>query len=294
MTTPLIPALWCDGTLAEQARSYAALFPGATIDRQTVADWQPAPGVPGAMLVLDGCPLQLIDGGPMFRPTPALSLFVQRESETALRALWDGLTAGGTVLMPLDAWPWSRLYGWVQDRFGVSWQVNLGPLAETGQAVMPFLTFVGPQAGRAREALALYARAFPDLTVDGILEHDGSGPDPVGTIMHAQVRLRGGTLMLSDSAHPHDWGFTPGTSLAVLCADQAEVDRLWDLLTANGGQPSRCGWLTDPFGVSWQIVPQLLHDVMTHGTPDQKARMVAAFMPMDKLDIATLAAALAD
>lgn len=290
MRRPIIPAFWCNGTMAEQARAYAALFPGASIDGQDPAAW--VQGGPGATLVLDGCPVQLIDGGPMYAPTPAISLFVQRADEAGVRALWDGLAEGGAVLMPLDAWPWARLFGWVQDRWGVTWQVNLGPVAEVGQAVLPYLTFAGPAAGKARAALDLYARAFADLTVDGIHHHDGSGPDPAGTVMHAQIRLRGGTMMLSDSAHPHVWGFTPGTSLSVLCDTQDQVDRLWDLLIADGGQPSRCGWLTDPFGVSWQIVPQVLHDTMQTGTADQKARLVAAFLPMGKLDIATLAAAI--
>lgn len=289
MTAPLIPAVWCDGTMAVQARAYAALFPGATIDGRDPAVW--VPGGLGAMLSLDGCPVQLIEGGPRYRPTPAVSLFVQRATEGEVRALWEGLADGGAVLMPLEAWPWARLYGWVQDRWGLSWQVNLGPLAEVGQAVLPYLTFTGPAAGRARAALELYARAFPDLMVDALHDHDGSGPDPAGTVMHAQVRLRGGTMMLSDSAHPHAWGFTPGTSLSVLCPDQAEVDRLWALLLADGGTPSRCGWLTDPFGLSWQIVPQVLHDIMNQGTPDQKARAVAAFLPMVKLDGPAIAAA---
>lgn len=288
MTRPIIPAFWCNGTMAEQARAYAALFPGATIDGQEPAAW--APDAPGATLALDGCPVQLIDGGPMYAPTPAISLFVQRADEAGVRALWDALAEGGAVLIPLEAWPWARLYGWVQDRWGVSWQVNLGPVAEVGQAVLPYLTFVGAAAGKVRAALDLYARAFPDLTVDGIHDHDGSGPDPAGTVMHAQVRLRGGTMMLSDSAHAHAWGFTPGTSLSVLCADQAQVDRLWDLFL-DGGQPSRCGWLTDAFGLSWQIVPQVLHDIMTTGTRDQKARAVAAFLPMDRLDGPAIAVA---
>lgn len=290
MTQPLIPAVWCDGTMADQARAYAALFPGATIAGQAPADWAPEPGNPGALLDLGGSPLMLIEGGPMYRPSPALSLFVQVETEAALRALWAGLAEGGMEMMPLDAYPWARLYGWVQDRWGVSWQLNLGPLAEVGARITPFLTFVGDQAGRARAALDLYARAFPDLVVAGVTDHDGSGPDPAGTIMHAQVALRGGAMMLSDSAHPHGWGFTPGMSLMVLCPDQAEVDRLWDLFLA-GGEPSRCGWLTDAFGVSWQIVPQVLHDIMTTGTPDQKARAVAAFLPMGRLDGPAIAAA---
>ena len=290
MTAPLMPAFWCNGTLAEQTRAYAGLFPGALIDGRPAAVW--GPGAMAALLTLDGCDVQLIDGGPMYAPTPALSLFVQRQTEAGVRALWDGLADGGTVLMPLDAWPWARLFGWVQDRWGVTWPVNLGPLHEVGRAITPYLTFTGPAAGKARAALDLYARALPGLTVDGIHDHDGSGPDPAGTVMHAQIRLRGGTMMLSDSAHPHAWGFTPGTSLSVLCDTQDQVDRLWDLLSSEGGQPARCGWLTDPFGVSWQIVPRLLHDTMLTGTADQKARLVAAFLPMGKLDIATLAAAI--
>lgn len=288
---PLTPCFWCNGTLTEQARAYAALFPDARINGLPAADWQPRDGLIFVVLDLDGSPVALLDGGPAFAPTPALSLFVLRDTADAVRALWAALSDDGQILMPLGEYPWSPLYGWVRDRWGVTWQVAQGPLADTGQAVTPYLTFAGPAAGRARAALDLYMRAFPGASLDGIMDHDGSGPDAAGTVMHAQLRLAGGALMLGDSAHGHDWGFGTGVSLMAECETQAEIDRLWDLLIADGGAPSRCGWLTDPHGLSWQVLPAWLGRTMASADADTAARIMAAFMPMSKLDLATLQAA---
>jgi predicted 3-demethylubiquinone-9 3-methyltransferase (glyoxalase superfamily) len=296
MISSPIPCLWCDGTLQVQARTYAGLLPGATIAGKSPADWHPRPGAIFVMLDLGGSPLALLDGGPVHRPTPALSLALTQGDEGALRRIWAALAEGGQIMMPLQAWPWSALFGWVQDRWGVSWQLSLDPdAAASGPAVVPFLTFAGPReapvAGRAGAALALYARVFPGAELAFRMDHDGSGPDAAGSVMLAQLTLAGGALRLSDSAAGHDWGFTPGTSLFVECQTQAQIDALWDGLIAEGGAANRCGWLTDPFGVSWQIVPAVLARIMATADPQVAGRVTQAFMGMTKLDIAAIEAA---
>lgn len=279
-----VPCLWCDGTLADQAQAYAALFPGATIDGQDAADW-----APGRVAMLDlGCgPVALLDGGPMFRPSPALSLALTDPDAGRIRALWDALGDGGGVLVPLGAWPWADLFGWVQDRWGVSWQLTRG----AAPGIAPFLTFVGPVAGRARAALALYARAVPGLAAVRITDWDGTGPAPAGWVMQARLAGPPGALILSENADEHAWGFTEGGSLMILCDTQAEVDAAWATLTADGGQPSRCGWLKDPFGVSWQIVPQDLVRILADAPPPVQGRVMAAVLGMGKLDLDAIRAA---
>ena len=291
----MTPCIWCNGTMAEQARAYAALFPGATIGGRPAQDWQPAKGQIFVTLDLAGSRLSLLDGGPMFRPTPAISLFVQRETQAEVDAIWQALIDGGQAMMPLDTYPWSPRYGFLTDRWGVSWQVSQGPVADVGQAVTPALIYTGPVLGKARAAMQLYQRAFPGGTVDGIMEHDGSGPDAAGTILHAQMRLPIGTMMVMDSAESHEWGFTEGVSLMVLCQTQDQIDRLWNLLIADGGAPSQCGWLKDPFGVSWQITPEVLLHLTSPDAPgfdpDRADRVTQAMLGMAKLDIAALEAA---
>lgn len=291
----LIPCIWCDGTMAAQARAYAALFSGARIGGLPASDWQPASGQIFVVLELAGSPLALLDGGPMFRPTPAISLFVQRETAAEVDAIWQALIDGGQEMVPLGAYPWSPRYGFLTDRWGVSWQVSQGPVADVGQVVTPALIYTGPALGKARAAMALYRRAFPGGTVDGIMEHDGSGPDAAGTILHAQMRLPLGTVMVMDSAEAHEWGFSEGVSLMVVCETQGEIDRLWDLLIADGGAPSQCGWLKDPFGVSWQIIPGSLLRLTAPEAPDfdpaRAGRVTQAMLGLGKLDIAVLEAA---
>jgi predicted 3-demethylubiquinone-9 3-methyltransferase (glyoxalase superfamily) len=138
-------------------------------------------------------------------------------------------------------------------------------------------------AGQGRAAPGGSGPSALDLTVDGVHDRNGSRPDPAGAVMPARIGLRWGRLIRSDSAQPHARGFTPGTAFSVLCPDQAEVDRLW-ALCLDGGTPRRCGWLTDACGLSWQTVPPSLPDIVARGTPDQKARAAAAFLPIERLD----------
>ncbi len=138
-----------------------------------------------------------------------------------------------------------------------------------------------------------YMALFPGSEIEGVLRHDGAGADAAGTVMHAQFRLAGETLMAMDSAGPHGFGFSEAFSLAALCADQAEIDRLWAGLSAVP-EAEACGWLKDRFGVSWQIVPRGATDILAGPDRARAERAMAAFMTMKKPDLAALEAACAD
>jgi predicted 3-demethylubiquinone-9 3-methyltransferase (glyoxalase superfamily) len=202
--------------------------------------------------------------------------------------LWDALAKDGTVMMPLDAWPFARKFGWVADRFGVSWQLSL-PSKTPPAKVHPSLLFTQAAGGRAEEALRFYAGIFDGSAV-GAIERYGPGrePDREGTLYRGEVRLGNQWFTAMDSAHPHAFTFTEGVSLSVACEDQREIDHFWDRLT-EGGSESRCGWLKDRFGVSWQVVPRILGELMAD--PERAKRVTAAFLPMKKLDLATLLSA---
>jgi predicted 3-demethylubiquinone-9 3-methyltransferase (glyoxalase superfamily) len=236
--------------------------------------------------------LVALNGGPLFKFTPALSLFVILEDAAAVDRLWEGLIDGGTALMPLDKYDWSEKYGWLADRWGMTWQISLGKHADTGRTVTPSLLFGGEAAGRAEPAMELYTSAFPRSRIEGIRRHDGSGPDAAGTVLHAQFQLDGQTLMAMDSAAPHAFTFNEAVSLLVNCDDQAEIDRLWSALSAVP-EAEACGWLKDRFGVSWQITPRVLGEMMASGDPAAVERLTAAFMRMKKLDLPALERAFA-
>ncbi len=293
----IVPHVWFDSAAEDAARLYAGLVPGSGVGRVTrygkagfAQHGQPEGKAMTVEFTLGGYQMVLLNAGPMFRPTPAVSYFVTLETEAEVDRFWAGLIDGGAELMPLGAYDWAPKYGWLSDRWGVSWQVALGPRSDVGQAVAPALLFTGARAGQAEAAVAFYASVFPGSSVDGIARYDGSGADPAGTVMHAQFRLGGETFMAMDSAEPHGFDFTPANSHLILCEDQAEIDRYWNALSAVP-EAEACGWLCDRFGVSWQVVPAGLMAMMTDPDPARVARVTEAFMGMKKMDIAALEAA---
>jgi len=290
----IVPHLWFDDRAEEAARFYTALFPNGRIgriNRYTEAGHeihgQPQERVMTVDFELDGYRLVALNGGPHFSFSPAASLFVVLESEPEMEALWAGLLEGGSVMMPLDRYEWSDKYGWLCDRYGLSWQIMLGRRAEVGQSVAPCLLFVGGQHGRAEEAMMHYAGIFDDARIDGIMRHDGSGHDPEGTVKHGRFRLAGETFMAVDSALVHQFGFTEAFSFMVMCDSQSEIDHYWHALSAVP-EAERCGWLKDRFGVSWQITPRRLGEMMAGPDKAKVGCIMDAFMQMRKLDLAVL------
>ena len=294
----IIPHLWYDSDAEAAARRYVELIPGSAIGaivRYPEAGREIHGQTPGSVMTVEfrlgDTELMALNGGPLFKFTPALSLFVILEDEAAVDRLWKGLSDGGTTLMPLDKYDWSEKYGWLADRWGLNWQIALGRHADTGRTVTPSLLFAGKAAGQAGAAVEHYTAAFSGTTVDGIMRHDGSGKDAAGTVMHAQFRIDGQAVMAMDSAEA-DAVFTEAVSLLVACDDQAEIDRLWSALSAVP-QAEACGWLKDRFGVSWQIAPRALGAMMTSGDRAAVERVTAAFMKMKKLDLPALERAFA-
>jgi predicted 3-demethylubiquinone-9 3-methyltransferase (glyoxalase superfamily) len=295
----IIPHLWYDSDAEAAARRYVELIPGSAIGpivRYSEAGREIHGRTPGSVMTVEfrlgDTGLMALNGGPLFKFTPAISLFVMLEDAGAVERLWEGLIDGGTALMPLDRYDWSEKYGWLADRWGLTWQVALGRHADVGRTVTPALLFGGTAAGQAEAAIELYTSLFPGAAVDGILRHDGSGKDAAGTVKHAQFRIDGQALMAMDSAEPHAFTFNEAVSLLVNCDDQAEIDRLWTALSAVP-QAEACGWLKDRFGVSWQISPRALGEMMTSGDRAAIERVTAAFMAMRKLDLPTLERAFA-
>ena len=146
--------------------------------------------------------------------------------------------------------------------------------------------------GRVEEALELYTSCFEDARVTRVRRYTESGMGKADDIMTAEFELAGQEFCIINGG-PH---FTPSPamSLAVNCVDQDEVDRLWDRLTSDGGSEGQCGWLTDRFGVSWQIVPQALGEMLASDDAAPVERVTAAFLQMKKLDIAALEKAYRD
>ncbi len=226
-----------------------------------------------------------LNGGPDFTFTPAISFSVSCRTEKEVNALWKELAGGGTVFMALGAYPFSSRFGWVADRYGVSWQLNLTGGATT--TISPFFMFAGNQRGKAREAVDFYVSLFESSGIDHMDSYGAGEEEPEGTVRHAGFTLAGQDFMAIDSVREHAFTFTPALSLYVSCEAQEEIDGLWEKLSA-GGEEVQCGWVTDRFGVSWQIVPSVLSELLGDGTSPRAGKVMGELLTMGKLDIARL------
>jgi predicted 3-demethylubiquinone-9 3-methyltransferase (glyoxalase superfamily) len=297
-TQRIIPHLWFDGQAEEAVAFYTYVFgDGRThsVTRYGSEGVEIHGRAPGSVMAVEfdlyGFRFIALNGGPHFQFTPAISFFVTRETEAEVDRLWEGLSDGGFVMMPLDRYAWSEKYGWVQDRYGVTWQVALGPVSNVGQPIAPALLFVGDQYGRAEEAIELYTSTFPDSEVEGVLrwaEGEQEG-EREGAVKHAQFKLGGETFMAMESGFAHPFTFNEAISLLVRCADQEEIDRYWDRLT-EGGDPAaqKCGWLKDRFGVFWQVAPEGMDEMLRDPESPGARRAMRVMFGMKRIDMGEL------
>ena len=149
------------------------------------------------------------------------------------------------------------------------------------QKITPFLWF----DTQAEEAMNFYVSIFKNSKVLSVTRYGEAGPGPKGTVMSATFQLEGQTFYALNGG-PH-FKFTPAISLFVNCEGQAEVDELWEKLSA-GGKKDRCGWLTDKYGLSWQIIPTVLGQMLGDKDPQKSSRVMQAMLKMDKIEIAVL------
>ncbi len=271
----MYPCIWCDGNAKAVADFYCSVFEDGKIKTEN-------PVV--VTFELSGQRFMALNGGPQFKVNPSVSFFVVCETEAETKEVWTKLMEGGRALMPLDKYDWSDLYGWVQDRFGISWQISFGKMEDVGQKYTPTLMFAGDQFGKAEQAVQFYTSIFKDSTVTGIL-YDTPDDESGRSVVHAQFRLNGYVMMAMDSSLPHPFSFNEAVSMVVSCENQEQIDHYWSKLT-EGGEESMCGWLKDKFGVSWQIVPSILEELMSDR--ERGGRVMQAFLQMKKFDIETL------
>lgn len=273
--------IWLDGTAEEAATLYTSLFKNS----KTISTMPGPGGKPmGVTVELDGSQFILFNGGPNYAPTSGISFFVSAATEAEIDKIWTSLSNGGTVRMELDAYPWAKKYGWVEDKYGVGWQLSL---TDQVRPIMPTLLFAGEQQGNTEEALNLYTSQFPDSNINFIARYEEGEPGPTGKIKFASFTLNGQPFAAMDSGVPMPNMFTPGVSIFVNCESQGEVDKLWENLSRDGHK-DRCGWLQDKFGVSWQIVPTALGRLLGDSNRQKAGGVMQAMLGMSKLIISDL------
>ena len=282
------PFLWFDKEAREAAELYTQAFKDSKIGDTTTLIDTPSGTVEIISAELAGQDFSLMSAGPLFKFTPAVSFLVALRTKGDADELWERLSVGGTALMPLGVYPFSERYGWVQDRYGLSWQVMFMGEREIRQNITPTLMFVGDVCGKAAEAINCYTSVFRNARAGGILRYGkGEEPDKEGTIKHAAFTLEGREFAAMDSAHAHAFTFNEAISFVVNCETQGEIDYYWEKLSADP-KAEQCGWLKDRYGLSWQIVPTVMYEMQKTKDKEKLARVTQAFLKMKKFNIAEL------
>jgi len=290
----IIPNFWFDHNAEEAVNFYLSVFNDSKInatlhypktEEEGLADFQK--DFAGKILTIDfeisGLQFTAINADSTFKPNPSISFFYTCDSKEESDVLWKKLVDGGKSLMELGEYPFSKYYGWVEDKFGYSWQLILNnPEGDKRPKIVPSLMFTQLRDGEAEDAMKFYTALFKESEISKNLNYyPSSMPERAGKISYADFRLLGQWFAIMDGGKEHEFGFNPAISLMVKCKDQEEIDYYWDKLSAKP-ESEQCGWLEDTYGVSWQIAPENI---------DELIRLPGAYkrvMDMKKLDIEKL------
>jgi len=284
----ITPHFWFDKEAKEAAEFYTSLLPDSKVTNITTLHDTPSGDCDVVSFVLADQPFMAISAGPLFKFNPSVSFHLKFQTKDEVDAIWEKLSAGGKVLMPLDAYPFSERYGWIEDTYGLSWQVIYAGNTDIQQKITPVLMFVGTVCGKTEEAVTFYTSVFHHANTFFLTRYGkGEEPDQEGTVQYVAFTLEGMEFGAMDSARDHPFAFNEAISFLVPCETQAEIDYYWEKLSADP-KAEQCGWLKDKFGLSWQVWPTAIGEMMQHGTPEQIDRITQAFLPMKKFDLATL------
>lgn len=292
----IVPHLWFDTQATQAAEFYVNAFgKNSKITHRAVIRNTPSGDCDLISFTLWGFSFMGISGGPAFTINPSISFMLNfdpsadADARKNLDALWHKLSEGGKVLMPLQQYDFSQRYGWVQDKYGVNWQLILTkPEGEPRPAVLPSIMFTGDNTGKASEAIDVWTSVFKHSKRGMTVPYPpGAAPEPAAKTMFAEFMLEGQWFTAMDSGHMHKFGFNEAVSLLVRSKDQQEIDTLSDALSAVP-EAEQCGWIKDKYGVSWQISYEGVETMFGSGTPQQVDRLMAAFLPMKRVNLAAL------
>lgn len=284
----IIPHLWFDKEALEAANWYVSIFENSRINNVTKILDTPSGDCDFIDFKLANIDLLAISAGPYFTFNSSISLMVVCDTGEEVNRLYDILSAGGSDLMPLDEYPFSKRYAWLEDKYGFSWQLMVNENATERHMIKPCLLFAGEVCGKAEAALDFYTGIFEDSRKGFVnLYGRGEASDKRALINYGEARIQGLELVAMDHVMGGEETFNEAISFVVLCDDQEQIDYYWDKLSSEP-EAEQCGWLKDQFGVSWQIEPVFLRDVMLHGTQEEVKRVTEAFLKMKKFDLQTL------
>ena len=283
----ITPFLWFGGNAEEAVNFYLTVFDNTKRKGETrytkesaAASGNPEGSIMTAEFEIEGLTFTALNGGAHFKINPSVSFFVNCETEAEVDRLWHKLSEGGKALMPLDKYDYSDKYGWTEDKYGVSWQIILSkPDGGWRPKIIPSLLFTNEKSGKTKEAIDFYVSLFDNSKIGLVAPNDKPGAE--GTTAFADFMLENQWFAAMDSPMEHDFGFNEAVSFVVHCENQEEIDYYWNKLSTVP-EAEQCGWLKDQFGISWQIVPKNIAELM------RSKEAVNALMKMKKLDIEQL------
>ncbi|MES2276593.1 MAG: VOC family protein [Bacteroidota bacterium] len=287
--SPIKPHLWFDSQAKEAAEFYTTLLPESAVTYVNQLHNTPSGDCDIVKFTLAGQSFMAISAGPLFQFNPSISFMVHFDTAEQIDEVWNKLGDGGKVMMALDKYPFSERYGWLADKYGVSWQLMIrNPEGAPKSVIVPSLMFTEAMAGKADEAISFYCSVFKASKRGTTAPRpQDMGPDKAGTLMYADFYINNTWLAAMDSAQPHGFVFNEAVSLLISCENQEEIDYYFTALSADP-KSEQCGWLKDKYGVSWQVTSTLMEEVFRNGTREQIDRVTQAFMPMKKIDLAVL------
>ena len=285
----IIPQLWLDKNADEAAEFYAKVFPDSRVKLKSKFKALSQDFVEFQIMKFN---FSALSPGICFSINPSISFFVNfdpsrdKNAGRNIDAVWEKLSRGGKVLMPIEEYPWSKRYGWLQDKYGVSWQLILtDPKEEDRPEIIPSLLFTGKMDGKAEEAAKFYVSVFKNSKMGKIARHGPSQePGKEGKVIFSDFKIEGTWIVAMDSAGvKHEFEFNEAVSLVINCKDQKEIDYYWENLSTDP-ELDQCGWATDKFGISWKILPENMDEIISRNP--EKADL--AIMTMKKIVIKEL------
>lgn len=281
MSQKITPNIWCNGNAQEMVDFYKQAFSDIEVLHTDYYPESTSEGLADFQQDLAGKVLSIqfriydlefvaINAGPEFTPNPSISFFVNfdpsrdDQAREHLDALWSELSDGSKVLMELGEYPFSPHYGWIQDKFGVSWQLILtNPDGDPRPVIVPSLLFTDKAQNHAEDAAKLYVSLFDDAAIGNLSRYgQDTGLATANSLAYGEFSVGDQWFAVMDNGgQDHQFTFNEGVSLSVACKDQAEIDKLWSKLSTVP-EAEQCGWCKDQFGVSWQIVPENMNELM--------------------------------
>jgi predicted 3-demethylubiquinone-9 3-methyltransferase (glyoxalase superfamily) len=279
----IIPVIWFEKDGEKAAEYYASIFPDSKIKDRV---YGPEGNLITMDFVLGGMDFCVLNGGVEIEKNPSISFTVNLSSKEEIDRIWKELSPEGKILMPLESYEFSEYYGWVQDEYGVSWQLMYGEKKEP--MIVPALLFTKERYKQAENAIRKYTEVFEESRIQNLYYYgEEQLIEDEDALMYGGFQLENQQFSALDSGLDHPFTFNEGISLMVLADTQEEIDDIWYQLSAVP-EAEQCGWLKDEFGVFWQIVPKILDEYLRDEDTDRAKRVMNTMLKMKKLEIKPL------